>query len=83
LAVAWGCFVLPLESSRPFHCVFLPDVLCSFRKSQKVAILDRCWECSQYQRFMKEMIEEDMAEAEEVLRIQKYGYPKRFDVPKE
>lgn len=64
-------------------CVFLPEVLCSFRKSEHFAIMERCLKCSQYRRFEKEMENEEEEFFEEVKKIQKYGYPKRFNVPKD
>lgn len=64
-------------------CTFLPDVLCSFRKSEKVRIMSRCSDCAHYKRFMREMDSEDEAVMTEIDRIRKYGYPKKFDVPKE
>ena len=55
-------------------CVWLDDVLCSFRKSEKVKIMNRCWKCEQYKRFLREMEEEDERDMEEIDFIQKYGY---------
>jgi tellurite resistance protein len=40
-------------------CVLLPDVLCSFRKSEKSTIMDRCWKCPHFKKFEQEMAEED------------------------
>lgn len=40
-------------------CVFLTDVLCSFRKDEKFAVTSRCLKCPHYFRFMREMDEED------------------------
>jgi len=42
-------------------CAFLPDVLCSFRKTEQLAILEQCLKCEHYARFMHEMDEEDEA----------------------
>ena len=73
----------PLEdSSRLFSCAFLPDVFCSFRKSEKFALMDRCLKCPHYKRFEREMDEEDEKVMDEIEKIRKFGYPKRFDVPK-
>ena len=63
-------------------CFFLPNVLCGFRKSEKFGIMDRCLKCEHYARFLKEMAEEDEEFWDEEAKIRKYGYPKRFDVPK-
>jgi len=66
-----------------FSCVFLSDVLCSFRKSEHFAVMERCFKCPHYKRFEREMEEEEDAFFEECERIWKYGYPKKFDVLKE
>jgi len=63
--------------------VFLFDVVCSYNKSEKPAIMDRCLKCKHYFRFVKEMEEEEEEFWDEVDRIRKYGYPRKFDVPKE
>jgi len=57
-------------------CMFLDDVLCSFRKSEKSAIMNRCWKCPHFKRFKREMDEEDEKVMAEIDRIRKYGYPK-------
>ena len=71
-----------LAKKKLLSCLFLLDVLCSFRKSEKSYIMNRCSECVHYKRFLKEMQEEEEEFFEEADRIRKYGYPKRFDVPK-
>lgn len=55
-------------------CVFWDDVLCSFRKSEKFTVMNRCFSCPHYLRFMREMDDEDRRLDDEVLFIQKYGY---------
>jgi hypothetical protein len=46
--------------SKVLPCLFLGhEVLCSFRKDEKGAVMDRCLKCSHYLRFMAEMEEED------------------------
>lgn len=40
-------------------CLFLDGVLCSFRKTKQVAIMNRCLKCPHYLRFMRDMAEED------------------------
>ena len=50
-----------------FPCVFFDDVLCSFRKSEKSGIMNRCFKCREYKRFMEEM-EEDVRIMEEIDR---------------
>ena len=64
-------------------CVFLPDVLCSFRVNEKLGVMDRCLRCSHYKRFLREMAEEDEKVMSEIDKIRRFGYAKRFDVPKE
>ena len=70
------------KSKKPKHgkllpCVFLDDVLCSFRKSEKFTILDKCRTCPYLKRFEREMDEEDERIMDEIDKIRKYGYPKR------
>lgn len=57
-------------------CIFFDDVLCSFRKSEKLGVMDRCLKCEYYRRFMREMDEEEERVWDEIDRIRKYGYPK-------
>ena len=40
-------------------CFFLDDVLCSFRRSEKFGMMDRCESCEHYKRFNREMAEEE------------------------
>ena len=64
---------------KSLSCLFLLDVLCSFRKSEKkFGIMDRCLKCEHYKRFLKEMAEEDERVMDEIDRIRKYGYPRRL-----
>ena len=47
-------------SPKALQCLFLLDVLCSFRRTEKVfGIMDRCLKCKHYLAFLKEMEEED------------------------
>lgn len=41
------------------HCVFQNDVLCSFRKSERSGVMNRCFKCEEYVRFMREMDDEE------------------------
>lgn len=59
-------------------CLFLSDVLCSFRKSEHFAIMNRCLKCRHFYRFNREMDEEDEKVMGEIDRIRKYGYPRRL-----
>ena len=55
------------------------DVLCSFRKSEKVfGIMDRCLKCRHYHAFLREMAEQDEKVMDEIDQIQRYGYPVSF-----
>ena len=58
-------------------CVFLPDVLCSFRKSERLGVMEHCFSCDHYERFMREMFEEESKFWNEVDRIRKFGYSGR------
>lgn len=63
--------MVDVKSLRLLSCVFLLDILCSFRKSEKSYIMHRCFSCRYYRRFMREMEEEDRkvdAEVEEIHR---------------
>jgi hypothetical protein len=46
-------------SSKLLPCVLFDDVLCSFRKSEKVKVMDRCSKCPHYARLMREMEREE------------------------
>lgn len=47
-------------------CVFLADVLCSFRKREKLGVMGRCLKCPHYLRFEREMDEEDECVMDEI-----------------
>lgn len=70
------------EKIKSAPCLFVLDVLCSYRKSEKFGVMDRCERCVHYFRFLKEMEEEEDEFFEEAEKIWKFGFPKRFDVPK-
>ena len=53
-------------------CVFSSDVLCSFRKSEKFGVMDRCLKCRYYKEFLREMAEEDEKVMDEIDRIRRY-----------
>lgn len=40
-------------------CLFLDDVSCSFRGSKESRMMARCPKCSHYERFLREMDEEE------------------------
>ena len=52
-------------------CLFLLDVLCSYRKTEGFGVMDRCLKCPHYFRFVREMEEEEEAFFEEVDRIRR------------
>ena len=47
-------------------CVFLLDVLCSFRKTEGFGIMDKCLSCSRYEEFCRVMHEEDVKVMDEI-----------------
>lgn len=66
------------DKKKLFSCFFLPDVLCSFRKNENFGVMGRCQKCLHYKRFLREMAEEDERVMDEIDKIRKYGYPRRF-----
>ena len=64
-------------SPKPLSFFFVLDVLCSFRKSEKVfGIMDKCLRCRHYRRFMREMAEKDVKVMDQIDEIQKH--PNRY-----
>lgn len=57
-------------------CIFFLDVLCSHRKTDDSRLMERCLECPEYARFLREMEEEEEKFFVECDKIRKYGYPK-------
>jgi len=55
------------DKSQILPCVFFDDVLCSFRKDAKVAVMGRCFACRHYERFMAEMDKREEEEDAEFL----------------
>ena len=47
-------------------CLFLRDVLCSYRKTEGSGVMDRCMKCPHYKTFLREMEEEEERFFEEV-----------------
>lgn len=60
---------------KQLFCLFLLDVLCSFRKYEKFGVMDRCLECPHYKKFLREMDKQDEMFWDEEARVRKYGYP--------
>ena len=52
-------------------CVFDDDVLCSYRKSEKFGIMDRCLKCRHYEEFLRVMAEEDEKVMDEIDRMRR------------
>lgn len=52
--------------SKLFSCLFLPKVLCSFRKTEKSKIRGRCLKCRYYKEFKIRILRELLAESEEL-----------------
>jgi hypothetical protein len=78
----FGVGVVLSAKKKLLSCLFWSDVLCSFRLREQFAVMDRCLECPHYFRFMREIEEEDERVMDEIDRIRKYGFRKRFDVGK-
>jgi hypothetical protein len=49
------------KCGKPFllRCVFQDNVLCSYRTNEEFGIMDRCFSCPHYERFNREMEEDD------------------------
>lgn len=58
--------------SKVLSCLFLPDILCSYVKSEKVGLMDRCLKCRHYEWFLREMAEEDDKVMDEIDRMRGY-----------
>ena len=57
-------------------CLFLLDVLCSYRKTEGFGVMDRCMKCRHYEEFLRVMQEEDekvMDEVDEMRRYEPHG----------
>jgi hypothetical protein len=63
-----------LEPSKAGFCWLRNDVICSYRKSAKSGMTDRCLSCAELERFEREMDEEDEKMMDEIDEIRKYGY---------
>jgi hypothetical protein len=54
-------------------CVFLNDVLCSYRKDVKFGVMARCFKCPYFRRFEREMDVEDERVMDEIDEIRRTG----------
>jgi hypothetical protein len=61
------------SSEKLLSCLFLLDVLCSYRKDAKLVVMARCFKCKEYVRFMAEMDEEDKQIMARIERIHRTG----------
>ena len=60
--------------SKVLSCLFLPDILCSYVKSEKsTGVMDRCLKCRHYHAFLREMAEEDEKVMDEIDEIRRTG----------
>ena len=57
---------------KPFSCLFLLHIFCSFRKTEKFGIMDRCVKCRHYEEFLRIMDAEDEKVMEEIERMRRY-----------
>lgn len=79
----WLCFpLIPVKVGwflqvKFLPCIFLLGVSCAYRKdADDFRPIERCFTCSYYLRFMREMEEEEEKVHAEFDKIRKYGYPK-------
>ena len=54
-------------------CVFFNDVVCSFRKSDRVGVMDRCFKCSHFERHERMMDEQESEFWDYVDRVREFG----------
>jgi len=65
-----------VDFNKVFSCLFLLDILCSYRKTEKLGVMDRCLNCRYYREFLCIMDEEDqkvMDEIDEMRRFEPHG----------
>ena len=63
--------MVDVNGSKVLSCVFFDDVLCSYRKYDGFGIMDRCFKCRHFFRFMREMAEEDERVMNEIEELQR------------
>ena len=69
----WGWLFLVDENGlKVLLCVFLDDVVCSFRKDARFGVMSRCFKCRHYLRFEMEMDEENELVMNEIDEIRKH-----------
>lgn len=57
----------------PLPCIFWDDVLCSFRRDTKDKIMDKCLNCCEYARFLRDMDAEDKKVMDQIDEIHRTG----------
>ena len=65
-----------VDKPKILSCLFLPDIFCSFRKTEKFGIMDKCLKCRYYEEFLQIMAEEDekvMDEIDQMRRFEPHG----------
>jgi hypothetical protein len=70
---------LKRKRKKLFSCVFFDDVLCSFRKSERSGIMNRCSKCPHYERFVEEMGREEEEFWREVDEVRDKEFRCHFD----
>jgi hypothetical protein len=53
-------------------CLFMTNVLCSFRKREGYGVMDRCMKCPHYEEFLRIMDEEDEKVMDEIDRMRRF-----------
>jgi len=61
--------LVEVKGSKVLSCVFFDDVLCSYRKYEGFGLMNRCFTCREYRRFMREMAKQDEKDDNEILEI--------------
>ena len=59
-------------SKKPLSCLFLLDVLCSYRKNEGYGVMDKCMRCRHYETFLREMDAEDAKIMDEIDRMRSF-----------
>jgi restriction endonuclease len=68
----WGClFLVDEDGLKPLSCLFLDDVLCSYRKDERLTVLSRCFKCPHYERWQRMMDEDDERMMDEIDEMRK------------
>ena len=60
------------SKSKVLPCLFLQEVLCSFRRTENLGVMDRCLRCKYYLRFLRIMHAEDMKVMDEIDEMRRY-----------